>query len=142
MALHYTLSVAPGPAADCNLPCPTSSHVRAAPDTPAVALVAPCCCSLEVALNSIAFLRFCASRLAEGSIGDLPEGVPALEPEKISATRLVRQSGLVALAHDLCWGICVAGLVGLGRCTTGTLHAAALLAGGGGGGEGAWLPCH
>lgn len=46
--------------------------------------------SLEVALNSIAFLRFCASRLAEGSIGDLPEGVPALEPEKMGATRLVR----------------------------------------------------
>ena len=61
--------------------------------------------SLEVALNSIAFLRFCASRLAEGSIGDLPEGVPALEPEKMGATRLV--SFLDAFLAD--WGFVFSG---------------------------------
>jgi hypothetical protein len=54
--------------------------------------------SLEVALNSIAFLRFCASRLAEGSIGDLPEGVPALEPEKTGATRLVCAARFVSFS--------------------------------------------
>lgn len=66
------------------LPRPHLSPPRPLPPLPAR--------SLEVALNSIAFLRFCASRLAEGSIGDLPEGVPALEPEKTGATRLVRSA--------------------------------------------------
>lgn len=45
--------------------------------------------SLDVALNSIAFLRYCAIKLAEGAIGDmdeLPEGAD-LEPR--TTTRIV-----------------------------------------------------
>ncbi len=37
--------------------------------------------SLDVALNAIAFLRFCAMKLADGAIGsvdDLPEVLPAM----------------------------------------------------------------
>jgi hypothetical protein len=45
--------------------------------------------SLEVALNSIAFLRYCASKLAEGDIGVLPEAVPAVGLEQLGPTRMV-----------------------------------------------------
>lgn len=45
--------------------------------------------SMTVALNAIAFLRFCASKLAAGAIGDLPEAVPAVDAERLAATRVV-----------------------------------------------------
>lgn len=46
--------------------------------------------SMTVALNATAFLRFCATKLAEGAIGDLPEAVPAVDSERLGPTRLVR----------------------------------------------------
>lgn len=60
-------------------------------------MLTPACMSvLQVALNSIAFLRFCASRLAEGAIGELavalPEGVDA---DKMGPTRVVSAVGVV-----------------------------------------------
>jgi brefeldin A-inhibited guanine nucleotide-exchange protein len=46
--------------------------------------------SLEVALNSIAFLRFCAIRLAEGAIGELPGELPeGVGVERVGPTRVV-----------------------------------------------------
>ncbi|CAD7702431.1 unnamed protein product [Ostreobium quekettii] len=46
--------------------------------------------SLDVALNSIAFLRFCALKLAEGSIGDVEGELPKdLPPAATSPTRIV-----------------------------------------------------
>ncbi|KAL3151968.1 hypothetical protein ABBQ32_001092 [Trebouxia sp. C0010 RCD-2024] len=42
--------------------------------------------SIDVSLNAIAFLRFCAMKLAEGAIGDveleLPEGTPDFDPDR------------------------------------------------------------
>jgi hypothetical protein len=53
--------------------------------------------SLQVALNSIAFLRFCASRLAEGAIGELPCALPeGVGVDKVMPTRMVRDPGRAA----------------------------------------------
>ncbi|GFH13963.1 brefeldin a-inhibited guanine nucleotide-exchange protein 2-like, partial [Haematococcus lacustris] len=81
--------------------------------------------SQDVALNSIAFLRFCALRLAEGAIGDLhglPEGVAATTHHPMRVVALdgaptpegpgASGNGLPGSAHggsgaqDLCSGGC------------------------------------
>lgn len=60
--------------------------------------------SLDVALNSIAFLRFCAMKLAEGEIGELeslPEGVAA-STSHMHPLRVVQlDGGSAALARQV-----------------------------------------
>jgi brefeldin A-inhibited guanine nucleotide-exchange protein len=48
--------------------------------------------SMEVALNATAFLRYCATKLAEGAIGELPDALPGgvVEAERLAPTRVVR----------------------------------------------------
>eukprot|EP00775_Hariotina_reticulata_P008270 gene8270-8458_t len=57
--------------------------------------------SLEVALNSIAFLRYCASKLAEGDIGELPQAVPAVGLESLGPTRMVRRKVIMIIVVRL-----------------------------------------
>jgi brefeldin A-inhibited guanine nucleotide-exchange protein len=47
--------------------------------------------SMEVALNATAFLRYCATKLAEGAIGELPDVLPGgvVEAERLAPTRVV-----------------------------------------------------
>ncbi|WIA22572.1 hypothetical protein OEZ86_009559 [Tetradesmus obliquus] len=47
--------------------------------------------SMEVALNATAFLRYCATKLAEGAIGELPEALPGgvVQAERLAPTRVV-----------------------------------------------------
>lgn len=69
--------------------------------------------SLDVALNSIAFLRYCAIKLAEGAIGDmdeLPEGAD-LEPK--TKTRIVSMGTRVGCCIGKACMLCCSFLFGV-----------------------------
>jgi hypothetical protein len=64
--------------------------------------------SMEVALNATAFLRYCATKLAEGAIGELPDALPGgvVEAERLAPTRVVSLRADVMCCSMLCVPSC------------------------------------